>query len=432
MLKRLNLANARRIWKDLAARAENEQWSYRDYLAILVGEEIAQRQQTRLQRLARRAHFPFLKTIDEFDFTYQSTLRLSLLGSYLGPEFVSEGRSLILHGRTGRGKTHLAVAIAYKAIQNGFEAHFSTAAALIDDLSRATAEGRFREALQTYTHPHVLVVDEVGYLSYGPDAANVLFHVVNDRNLRRRPMIFTTNKKPKQWGRVLHDEDLAEAIVDRILERGRLITLDGPSVRTGHLDLDTQDQDDDNPARVSGTSLPEFPEPTARRRMPEHRRSEPRRRLLLSSAPCVLNRQSPLRLHRLSAYIRGAGHSSTKSAGNALVGDYHRSCYKEEWMAARIVAQVMEMLFTLVRSLWPLGLRRDRPPVRAASCRVAISSLRPTLWPPQLRLGRSLPSCSHPINGPPLHSPSPADPTTSSPGIPSFARARTRGDPVLA
>ena len=74
-LKRLHLANTRRVWRDLVQRAEKEQWSYRDFLGILVAEEIAQRQQTRLQRLSRRAVFPFLKTIDDFDFTYQSTLR---------------------------------------------------------------------------------------------------------------------------------------------------------------------------------------------------------------------------------------------------------------------------------------------------------------------------------------------------------------------
>jgi DNA replication protein DnaC len=82
------------------------------------------------------------------------------------------------------------------------------------------------------------VIDEVGYLTYGTDAANVLFHVVNDRHLRRRAMIFTTNKPFDAWGRVLHDQDLAAAIVDRILERGRLIVLDGPSMRTRHLGLD--------------------------------------------------------------------------------------------------------------------------------------------------------------------------------------------------
>ena len=262
-LKRLHLANARRVWRDLVVRAEKEQWIYSQLLSVLFAEEVAHRQQTRLQRLTRRAGFPFLKTIDEFNFTHQSVLRLNLLGSYLGPEFVTEGRSLILCGKTGRGKTHLAVAIAYKAIQNGFEAHFTTAAALIDDLSRASADGRFRAALQTYVHPHVLICDEVGYLSYGPDAANVLFHVVNDRHLRKRPMIFTTNKKTKDWGTVLHDQDLADAIVDRIIERGRTITLDGPSIRRQHLGLDNAEPEDHDQDRVSGKQRPEFPEPTA-------------------------------------------------------------------------------------------------------------------------------------------------------------------------
>jgi DNA replication protein DnaC len=94
LLKRLHLANARRIWRALVVRAEKDEWSYRDFLEVLVTEEIAQRQQTRLGRLSRRARFPFLKTIDDFDFTYQSTVRLSLLGSALSPDFITEGRLL--------------------------------------------------------------------------------------------------------------------------------------------------------------------------------------------------------------------------------------------------------------------------------------------------------------------------------------------------
>jgi len=267
LLKRLHLASARRIWRTLVQRAEKEQWSYRDFLGLLVAEEIAQRQQTRLGRLSRRASFPFFKTIDDFDFTYQSTVRLALLGSALSLDFVTEGRCLILYGKPGRGKTHLAVAIAYRAIQNGFDAHFTTAAQLIDDLSAAFRQGRLADALTTYTHPGLLVVDEVGYLTYGTDAANMLFHVVNDRHRRKRSMIFTTNKPTNAWGRVLHDEDLAQAIVDRILERGRTLTLDGPSMRTRHLGLDetasgTSNQAGDNLARISGITRPEFPEPT--------------------------------------------------------------------------------------------------------------------------------------------------------------------------
>ncbi len=93
LFRRLNLAHTRRIYQDVADRAEKENWSYRDFLALLLAEEVAHRKQTRLQRCTRQAHFPFFKTIDEFDFSLQTTLRQSLLGSYLGPDFVTEGRS---------------------------------------------------------------------------------------------------------------------------------------------------------------------------------------------------------------------------------------------------------------------------------------------------------------------------------------------------
>jgi hypothetical protein len=87
LLKRLHLANARRAWRDLVQRAEREAWSYHDFLALLVAEEIAQRQQTRIARMVRRAHFPFFKTIDDFNFSMQSTVRLALLGSALAGGF---------------------------------------------------------------------------------------------------------------------------------------------------------------------------------------------------------------------------------------------------------------------------------------------------------------------------------------------------------
>jgi DNA replication protein DnaC len=159
LFKRLHLANARRVWRQFCERAEREQWSARTLLTVLVTEEIAHRQQTRLRRGVHDASFPFLKTLDDFDFSFQSAVRPALLGTYLAPDFVTEGRNLILFGKTGRGKTHLAVAIAYRAIQNGFSALFTTAATLIEDLSAASRNGRGRERLAFYTHPHVLVID---------------------------------------------------------------------------------------------------------------------------------------------------------------------------------------------------------------------------------------------------------------------------------
>ena len=172
----------------------------------------------------------------------------------LGPDFVTEGRSLILYGRTGRGKTHLAVAIDYRAIQNGFETLCTTAAELIEDLSNASAKGLLQQSLSTYTRPHVLVIDEIGYLSYGPDAANVLFHVVNDRHLRKRPMIFTTNK-PLRWTRerccTTRTWQLPSSIESWNVDA--LYPLDGPSGRTRHLNLGEVSPSKAERLRISGT-----------------------------------------------------------------------------------------------------------------------------------------------------------------------------------
>jgi len=245
MLKRLHLPTIRRLYADLAVRAEQEGMSYRSFLEILCAEEIAHRAQTRITRSVRKARFPFLRTIEEFDFTYQTSIRLQMLGSLLGPELVTEGRCAIISGAPGRGKTHLAVAIAYRAIQNGFDARFITADELIGNLSAAAQRSDLEEALEQYVHPHVLVIDELGYQSHAADAANVLFRVVSLRHLKHRPMIVTTNKPLAALGQVLHDGDLAEAILDRLLERGTHYVLRGRSYRTRHLKEDVRTEAED-------------------------------------------------------------------------------------------------------------------------------------------------------------------------------------------
>jgi len=239
LLKRLALPTVRRLYAGYAVRAAEESWSHRDFLALLVAEEVAHRNDSRIAKTSRRAGFPFTKTIEEFDFVFQSSLRRQQLGPYLGPEFVSEGRNLILSGKPGRGKTHLAVAIAYRAIQNGFTARFVGASALIDELGEATRQGRLREATAAGVAPDVLVIDEIGYLNHADNAANVLFGVVDHRHLSRKPMVFTTNKRLRDWGVVLHDRDLAEVIRDRVLERGQHVQLGGLSWRTRHIDPET-------------------------------------------------------------------------------------------------------------------------------------------------------------------------------------------------
>jgi DNA replication protein DnaC len=240
MLRRLHLPTVRRLYGDLVTRAESEGMSYHTYLETLIAEEIAHRAETRLTRAIAKARFPFLRTIDDFNFTFQTALKLQMLGSYLGPELVTEGKSAIFSGPSGTGKSHLCIAIAYRAIQHGYEARFVGADALIGELSRAATKGRLDAALGPYLHPHVLIIDELGYLSHAADAANVLYRVINERYLQRRSMLLTTNKPLAALGDVVHDGDLAEAILDRLLERGVHFALRGRSYRTRHLSEEDQ------------------------------------------------------------------------------------------------------------------------------------------------------------------------------------------------
>jgi DNA replication protein DnaC len=231
-LRRLRLPCARERYAQLEAEAIAGSWSYAEYLGRVAEEELAHRHERRIARLVRQARFPFIKTLEEFDFTFQPSVSRRALGPYLGFELVASGRNLILYGPSGTGKTALSIALAYQALLHGATVWFVTLTELIGELVQARARNEWEKALARYLTCEVLVIDEVGYLSYGPYAANVLFPVIDKRYLKGdRPILLTTNKDPAAWGTVLHDTDLAAAILDRLLHKGEILKMEGPSYR---------------------------------------------------------------------------------------------------------------------------------------------------------------------------------------------------------
>lgn len=143
MLKRVRLPTVADVLPRFIDRAAVESWSHRDFLAAIIAEEVAHRETTRIQRSARLARFPYFKTIEEFDFTFQSSLKRSQLGPFLDVDFVANGRNLVLAGKPGLGKTHLRAALdwfVYRPEWRSFLVH-------VESLGPATPHDPCRLAL---------------------------------------------------------------------------------------------------------------------------------------------------------------------------------------------------------------------------------------------------------------------------------------------
>ena len=229
-LENLGLKQAVEALDNTLDAAAHKQLTYPELLANLLGVEVAARRERYLSTRTRLAHLPFQRTLEQFDFTFQPSIDERQIKELANLSFVAEATNLLLLGPPGVGKTHLAVALALRAIEKGQGAYFVRAYDLMEDLRRARAENNLGRRMRICLSPKVLVVDEFGIWPYDRESATAFFTLVSAR-YERGSIILTSNKGFGEWGELLGDTVIASAILDRLLHHSHVINIRGESYR---------------------------------------------------------------------------------------------------------------------------------------------------------------------------------------------------------
>jgi DNA replication protein DnaC len=221
----------------LADAARDAGWTYEDYLAAVLEREVSARNASGADQRIRHAGFGARKTLDDFDFEQQPAVRQQVAALASGG-FLAEARNVVLLGPPGTGKTHLAIGLGIKAAHYGHRVLFATATDWVTRLTDAHRAGRLPAELARLRRYGLIIVDEVGYLPFEQDAANLFFQLVSSR-YEHASLILTSNLPFSSWGGVFGDQVVAAAMIDRIVHHADVLTLKGASYRLRNRGIDS-------------------------------------------------------------------------------------------------------------------------------------------------------------------------------------------------
>jgi DNA replication protein DnaC len=230
-------------WEQLAAQARDQNWSHEEYLAALLGRQVADRESAGTTMRIRTAHFPAVKTLEDFNLDHLPSLRRDLLAHLATGTFVAKTENVVLLGPPGIGKTHLAIGLGVKAAQAGYSVLFDTASNWINRLAAAHHTGGLEAELKKIRRYRLIIIDEVGYIPFDQDAANLFFQLIASRYEQASVMV-TSNLPFGRWGETFSDDVVAAAMIDRLVHHAEVLTLSGDSYRTrARRDLLAKDRD---------------------------------------------------------------------------------------------------------------------------------------------------------------------------------------------